>query len=126
VEARGAYVARSPMTRQTLGHAQTGCPSAAPWWDANKIGLCNPPIEYCKLAGVIYHHGVRSLVGCIYRLGPRLLIESPISVCILGDEWVLGLEQDYELIGDVGNVVFLRPQPFADGDTLVTLIRRSR
>lgn len=90
------------------------------WWDANKIGLCNPPIE-TRRGWLVVYHGVRqTCAGCIYRLGLALFdLESPEICLIRGDEWIFGAETDYELVGDVGNVVFpcghvVQP----DGDTL--------
>jgi beta-1,2-mannobiose phosphorylase / 1,2-beta-oligomannan phosphorylase len=56
----------------------------------------------------VVYHGVRqTCAGCMYRLGIALFdLESP-DVCLSrGDEWVFGAETEYELIGDVGNVVF--------------------
>jgi predicted GH43/DUF377 family glycosyl hydrolase len=90
------------------------------WWDANKIGLCNPPIETPRGWLVVYHGVRQTCAGCIYRLGLALFdLEAP-EVCLSrGDEWIFGAETDYELVGDVGNVVFpcghvVQP----DGDTL--------
>ena len=53
------------------------------WWDANKIGLCSPPIETPKGWLMIYH-GVRvTASGSIYRLGLALfdLGANPTSGC---------------------------------------------
>lgn len=90
------------------------------WWDANKIGLCNPPIETPQGWLVIYH-GVRTTAsGSLYRLGLALFdLEAPEHCLIRGDEWVFGAEEDYERVGDVGNVVFPCGHVVApDGDTL--------
>lgn len=90
------------------------------WWDANKIGLCNPPIETPRGWLVVYHGVRQTCAGCIYRLGLALFdLESPEICLIRGDEWIFGAEREYELVGDVGNVVFpcghvVQP----DGDTL--------
>lgn len=90
------------------------------WWDANKIGLCNPPIETSRGWLVVYH-GVRTTAaGAIYRLGLALFdLEAP-EVCLMrGDEWIFGAEKDYELVGNVGNVVFpCGHTVLPDGDTL--------
>ncbi len=77
------------------------------WWDANKIGLCTPPIETQEGWLVIYH-GVRTTgAGVIYRLGLVLLdLEDPARVRARGREWVMSPREEYELIGDVGYVVF--------------------
>jgi predicted GH43/DUF377 family glycosyl hydrolase len=90
------------------------------WWDARKIGLCSPPIETPEGWLVIYH-GVRTpCSGCIYRLGLALLdLENPGKCLLRGDQWVMGPETPYEMLGDVGNVVFPCGQTIGkDGDTL--------
>ncbi|HLO29937.1 MAG TPA: hypothetical protein VK249_12415 [Anaerolineales bacterium] len=77
------------------------------WWDANKIGLCNPPIETPRGWLVVYHGVRQTASGSLYRLGLALFdLEAPESCLIRGDEWIFGAEEDYERIGDVGNVVF--------------------
>jgi predicted GH43/DUF377 family glycosyl hydrolase len=78
-----------------------------PWWDANKIGLCSPPIETPRGWLAIYH-GVRTTcAGCLYRLGLALFdLEHP-EVCLLrGEHWIFGPQEPYERFGDVNNVVF--------------------
>ncbi len=90
------------------------------WWDANKIGLCSPPIETSKGWLTIYH-GVRNTAsGSIYRLGLALFdLERP-DVCLQrGDSWMFGPEAPYERTGDVNDVVFPCGQTIgADGDTI--------
>jgi predicted GH43/DUF377 family glycosyl hydrolase len=90
------------------------------WWDANKIGLCSPPIETSKGWLMIYH-GVRNTAsGSIYRLGLALFdLEKP-EVCLKrGDSWMFGPEAPYERGGDVSDVVFPCGQTIgADGDTV--------
>jgi predicted GH43/DUF377 family glycosyl hydrolase len=90
------------------------------WWDANKIGLCSPPIETPRGWLTIYHGVRHTASGAIYRLGLALFdLEAP-EVCLLrGDGWFFGPQEDYERFGDVNNVVFpcgnvVRP----DGDTV--------
>ncbi len=91
-----------------------------PWWDANKIGLCAPPIE-TERGWLTIYHGVRvTCAGCLYRLGLALFdLEQP-NVCLLrGEPWFFGPEEPYERFGDVNNVVFpcgLVVEP--DGDTI--------
>lgn len=90
------------------------------WWDANKIGLCNPPIE-TRRGWLVVYHGVRTTAsGSLYRLGLALFeLEAPEICLIRGDEWIFGAEEDYERVGDVGNVVFPCGHVVApDGDTL--------
>lgn len=77
------------------------------WWDANKIGLCAPPME-SKEGWLILYHGVRTTVsGSIYRLGLALLdLENPAKVIRRTDEWIFGPKAHYERDGDVDDVVF--------------------
>jgi predicted GH43/DUF377 family glycosyl hydrolase len=90
------------------------------WWDANKIGLCSPPIETEKGWLTIYHGVRQTASGSIYRLGLALFdLERP-DVCLQrGDSWVFGPEAPYERGGDVKDVVFPCGQTIgADGDTI--------
>jgi predicted GH43/DUF377 family glycosyl hydrolase len=90
------------------------------WWDANKIGLCSPPIETAKGWLTIYH-GVRNTAsGSIYRLGLALFDLAKPDVCLQrGDSWMFGPEALYERGGDVSDVVFPCGQTIAaDGDTI--------
>lgn len=90
------------------------------WWDANKIGLCSPPIETSKGWLTIYHGVRQTASGSIYRLGLALFdLERP-EVCLQrGDSWMFGPEASYECNGDVNDVVFPCGQTIAaDGDTI--------
>ncbi|MFW5901672.1 MAG: glycosidase, partial [Thermodesulfobacteriota bacterium] len=77
------------------------------WWDANKIGLSPPPLA-TEQGWLILYHGVRTTAGgCIYRLGLALLdLKDPARLIARADEWVFAPERDYEMVGDVDNVVF--------------------
>jgi len=77
------------------------------WWDANKIGLSPPPL-WTEKGWLILYHGVRTTAsGSIYRLGLALLdLEDPTRLLARSDEWVIGPEESYEIIGDVDKVVF--------------------
>jgi beta-1,2-mannobiose phosphorylase / 1,2-beta-oligomannan phosphorylase len=77
------------------------------WWDALRVGIGPAPIE-TEHGWLGIYHGVKETVGgVIYRVGLVLLDrENPARVIRRGDEWVLGPAEPYELIGDVGNVVF--------------------
>ena len=90
------------------------------WWDANKIGLCSPPIETSKGWLVLYHGVRQTAAGSIYRLGLALFdLERP-EICLQrGDSWMFGPEAPYERNGDVKDVVFPCGQTIgADGDTI--------
>jgi len=90
------------------------------WWDANKIGLCSPPIETSKGWLMIYHGVRQTASGSIYRLGLALFdLERP-DVCLQrGESWMFGPEAPYERSGDVNDVVFPCGQTIgADEDTI--------
>jgi predicted GH43/DUF377 family glycosyl hydrolase len=90
------------------------------WWDANKIGLCSPPIETEKGWLVIYHGVRQTASGSIYRLGLALFDLDRPDVCLQrGNSWVFGPEAPYERCGDVNDVVFPCGQTIGkDGDTI--------
>jgi predicted GH43/DUF377 family glycosyl hydrolase len=77
------------------------------WWDANKIGLCAPPME-TKEGWLILYHGVRTTAsGSIYRLGLAMLdLENPTKIIKRTEEWIFGPKAHYEREGDVDDVVF--------------------
>ncbi len=77
------------------------------WWDAGKIGLSPQPIETDE-GWLIVYHGVRDTpAGAIYRVGLALLdLDDPRRVLRRGDEWVVGPRMDYEVTGDIPNVIF--------------------
>jgi predicted GH43/DUF377 family glycosyl hydrolase len=90
------------------------------WWDANKIGLCSPPIETAKGWLMLYHGVRRTASGSIYRLGLALFDIDKPDICLQrGDSWIFGPEADYERTGDVRDVVFPCGQTIgSDGDTI--------
>jgi predicted GH43/DUF377 family glycosyl hydrolase len=90
------------------------------WWDANKIGLCSPPIETAEGWLMIYHGVRQTASGSIYRLGLALFdLEKPETCLRRGNSWIFGPEAPYERNGDVNDVVFPCGQTIgADGDTI--------
>lgn len=90
------------------------------WWDANKIGLCSPPIETEKGWLTIYHGVRQTASGSIYRLGLALFDLNTPELCLQrGNCWVFAPEAPYERAGDVCDVVFPCGQTIgADGDTI--------
>lgn len=92
------------------------------WWDANKIGLCSPPIE-TERGWLTIYHGVRQTAsGCIYRLGLALFDLDRPDVCLKrGDSWVFGPETSYERVGDVNDVVFPCGQTIDDDRDTINL-----
>ncbi|HBA85208.1 MAG TPA: glycosidase [Verrucomicrobia bacterium] len=102
-------------SHKVLLHARHGG-----WWDARKIGLCNPPIE-TEEGWLLLYHGVRMTAsGCLYRIGLALMdLENPIKLIYRSDEWIFGPQETYERIGDVQEVVFpCGAVVDDDGDTL--------
>ena len=77
------------------------------WWGAGKIGLGPPPLETAE-GWLLLYHGVHVTAdGPIYRSGLALLdIDDPVRVLHRTDEWVFSPAAPYEVIGDVGRVVF--------------------
>ena len=77
------------------------------WWDSARVGMGAPPLE-TPHGWLAVYHGVRETVsGHLYRAGLALLdLERPWLVLRRSEEWVLGPQADYEISGDVPNVVF--------------------
>lgn len=74
-------------------------------WDNKKIGISAPPIEL-KEGWLLLYHGV-SDPGHVYKVGAILLdLKDPTKVLGRTDIPLLEPEMDYELFGDVPNVVF--------------------
>jgi predicted GH43/DUF377 family glycosyl hydrolase len=90
------------------------------WWDANRIGLCSPPIETATGWLMIYHGVRQTASGCIYRLGLALFDLDKPDVCLQrGASWVFGIDAPYERFGDVNDVVFSCGQTIDEnGDTI--------
>jgi predicted GH43/DUF377 family glycosyl hydrolase len=111
------WISYSPDLRHWGSHKVMLEARRGGWWDANKIGLCSPPIETTKGWLVIYHGVRQTASGSIYRLGVALFdLERP-EVCLRrGDSWIFGPEAPYERGGDV---VFPCGQTIDhDGDTI--------
>jgi predicted GH43/DUF377 family glycosyl hydrolase len=114
------WISYSPDLRHWGSHKVMLAARRGGWWDANKIGLCSPPIETERGWLVLYHGVRRTASGSIYRLGLALFDIDRPDVCLLrGDSWVFGPEAPYERVGDVHDVVFPCGQTIAaDRDTI--------
>jgi beta-1,4-mannooligosaccharide/beta-1,4-mannosyl-N-acetylglucosamine phosphorylase len=101
------WVSFSPNLKHWGEHQEIIQAREGGWWDANKIGLCAPPMQ-TKEGWLILYHGVRTTAsGSIYRLGLALLdLENPAKVIRRTDEWIFGPKAHYEREGDVDDVVF--------------------
>ncbi len=101
------WLSFSPDLKHWGGHQEIIRARSGGWWDANKIGLCAPPME-SKAGWLILYHGVRTTAsGSIYRLGLALLdLHDPTKLIRRTDEWIFGPKAPYEREGDVDDVVF--------------------
>ncbi|MDT8300501.1 MAG: hypothetical protein RQ760_03390 [Sedimentisphaerales bacterium] len=101
------WLSFSPNLKHWGDHQEIIQAREGAWWDANKIGLCAPPMQ-SKEGWLILYHGVRTTAsGSIYRLGLALLdLENPARVIRRTDEWIFGPKAHYEREGDVDDVVF--------------------
>jgi predicted GH43/DUF377 family glycosyl hydrolase len=73
-------------------------------WEAKKIGAGPPPIK-TEAGWLLVYHGVNP--DHVYRGGAALLdLEEPWKVIARTEEPILEPEEDYEVEGDVPNVVF--------------------
>jgi len=114
------WISYSPDLRHWGSHKVILEARRGGWWDANKIGLCSPPIETAQGWLTIYHGVRQTASGSIYRLGLALFDMERPEICLQrGDSWVFGPEEQYERGGDVKDVVFPCGQTIdADGDTV--------
>ena len=74
-------------------------------WDCEKIGAGAPPVKTAK-GWLMFYHGVDEKK--VYRLGVALFdLKDPAKLIARQDEPILEPVEDYELNGDVPNVVFV-------------------
>ena len=101
------WISFSPNLKHWGEHQEIIQAREGGWWDANKIGLCAPPM-YSEQGWLILYHGVRTTAsGSIYRLGLALLeLDNPTKVIRRTEEWIFGPKASYEREGDVDDVVF--------------------
>jgi beta-1,4-mannooligosaccharide/beta-1,4-mannosyl-N-acetylglucosamine phosphorylase len=101
------WISFSPNLKHWGEHQEIIQAREGGWWDANKIGLCAPPME-TEQGWLTLYHGVRKTAsGSIYRLGLVLLdLQNPAKVIRRTDEWIFGPKAQYEREGDVDDVVF--------------------
>lgn len=114
------WLSWSPDQRHWGDHALLLPAREGSWWDANKIGLCAPPLLTSE-GWLLLYHGVRiTAAGAIYRLGLALLdSEHPDRLLARSSEWIFGPDAPYERAGDVSQVVFSCGWLLLDdGDTL--------
>ena len=85
------WISYSPDLRHWGSHKVMLEARRGGWWDANKIGLCSPPIETAR-GWLVLYHGVRHTAsGSIYRLGLALFDLDKPDLCLQrGDSWIFG------------------------------------
>jgi predicted GH43/DUF377 family glycosyl hydrolase len=79
----------------------------ARFWDSHRIGASAPPIP-TRFGWLEVYHGVKmTSAGPIYRIG-AVMLDRKDPAKVLGRSLVplLSPREDYERVGDVGNVVF--------------------
>ena len=101
------WISFSPDLKHWGSHQEVIHARRGGWWDAEKIGLCAPPLR-TEDGWLILYHGVRTTAsGAIYRLGLAMLdLEDPTRLICRTDEWIFGPKARYEREGDVDDVVF--------------------
>ncbi|MCK5565574.1 MAG: glycoside hydrolase family 130 protein [Planctomycetes bacterium] len=77
------------------------------YWDNFRVGASVTPIETEEGWLEIYHGVKMTSAGPIYRIGVVLLdLDDPSKVIKQGAQPILSPREDYERIGDIGNVCF--------------------
>jgi len=89
------------------GKAEVVMPPRGGYWDSFRVGASAPPIK-TKDGWLEIYHGVKmTSSGPIYKIGTALLdLNDPSKVLARCEEPALSPREDYERVGDVGNVVF--------------------
>ena len=77
------------------------------YWDSHRVGASVPPIKTDRGWLEIYHGFKMTSAGPIYKVGTTMLdLANPAKVIGRCLSPVLSPREDYERVGDVGNVVF--------------------
>lgn len=101
------WLSRSADLRQWGSPEPVFTARSGGWWDSARIGMGPPPLETPEGWLVVYHGVRQTVAGSLYRAGLALLdLDRPSQVIRRCSEWVLGPNEDYELMGDVPGVVF--------------------
>ncbi len=101
------------------GRAKILMPPRPRFWDSYRIGASVPPIKTEHGWLEIYHGVKMTSSGPVYRIGTVMLdLENPIKIINRCEESILSPREDYERIGDVGNVVFACGAILEDNDEL--------
>ncbi len=101
------WLSFSPDLRHWGDHAVLMEAREGAWWDAGKIGLASQPIATPEGWLVVYHGVRQTPAGALYRVGMALLdLDDPRRVLRRGEEWIVGPEAPYEIVGDIPKVIF--------------------
>ena len=116
------WISSSPDLKHWSEHTVLMETRRGSWWDSVRIGPCPPPLETPE-GWLLMYHGVRgTAAGALYRMGLALLdLENPWKVIRRSDDWILGPQEPYERVGDVGNVVFSCGWTYDDEMDLIRL-----
>ena len=77
------------------------------YWDPDRVGAAAPPIEIDDGWLLIYYGVKRTSAGPLFRLGAAVLDrDNPAKVLARSNIPILSPRENYERIGDVGNLVF--------------------
>jgi len=89
------------------GMSEMVFPPRARYWDSYRIGASAPPIPTDRGWLEVYHGVKMTSAGPIYRIGTAMLDrDDPTKVVGRCLSPVLSPREEYERVGDVGNVVF--------------------
>jgi len=89
------------------GHSRVVLTPRPGYWDSYRVGASIPPVRTEHGWLEIYHGTKMTSSGPVYRAGAALLdLEDPSRVLGRCSVPLLSPREDYERIGDVGNVVF--------------------
>jgi len=101
-EPMGIWIAYSDDLIEWYGEREIMAPCEN--WEEKKIGAGAPPIKTEK-GWLLIYHGVDE--DSVYRLGAAMLsLDDPSKVIYRHPEPILEPERDYEIRGEVPNVVF--------------------
>ena len=77
------------------------------FWDSARVGTGTPPIKLSDSWLIIYYGVKKTSAGPLFRLGAALLdLDNPTKLIGRANIPVLAPREDYERIGDQGNIVF--------------------
>jgi len=92
------------------------------FWDSSRVGTGAPPLKIPQGWLLIYYGVKETSAGPLFRLGAAILDEKDPSILIgRSNIPILSPREDYERIGDVGNIVFTTGA-FVEKDRELTIV----